>query len=377
MSEDSAIPVVELRDAGVGYPGQKGRVVQACQEVDIRIEPRQIVTVVGESGCGKSTIGKLALGVLQPTTGEVSYDGESLWGRGFRWSKEKRLRVGVVHQDSYASLNPVKTVEQILMAPLLFHGVCRGRAQGREYVRDVLTTVGLTPEEYFANKYPFQLSGGQRQRVSIARAMLLRPGAIVADEPVSAVDASLRLSILELMRDVNERLGIAFLYITHDLATARYFGRGGRLVVMYLGRVVEEGEVSAVIDHPRHPYLQALLAALPPLDPRRAHQKRPLPLKSLEMPDPSDPPPGCAFHPRCPYSESVCSQEIPELRVLGTNRPAENGAPGTCHGEVAASEATSRGGGNPDRPQEPGLVPRVRCHLAEKLRPFEFQDCPC
>lgn len=314
MERDLVTPILELRQVGVGFPDSRGRLVRACQDVSLQIAPGETVTVVGESGCGKSTVGKLCLGVLRPTEGEVVFDGDSIWSPGFRWTTEKRLLVSVVHQDSYASLNPVKTVEAILAAPLRHHRLVRGAAAARERVYESLERVGLSPVEYFANKYPFQLSGGQRQRVSIARALLLKPALIIADEPVSAVDASLRLSILDLMRRVARDEGVAFLYITHDLGTARYFGKGGQLVVMYLGRVVEHGEVAEVLDHPQHPYLKALLAALPPLDPRRARERVELPLRSLEMPDPASPPAGCSFHPRCPYAEAECSASIPILR---------------------------------------------------------------
>ncbi|MHB2015865.1 MAG: ABC transporter ATP-binding protein, partial [Candidatus Xenobia bacterium] len=275
--------MIDLEHVDVRFIVKGGKTLQASRDVSLSIGAGEIVTVVGESGCGKSTVGKLVLGVLKPTQGRVLYDGTDVWGRGFKWSRELRLMVAVVHQDSYASLNPVRTVGQTLRAPLLYHKLAP-RSEVDRKVLALLEDVGLTPADYFANKYPFQLSGGQRQRVSIARATMLSPRLILTDEPVSGVDASLRLAILDLMRGLNRSRGIAFLYITHDLATARYFGKGGRLVVMYLGSIVEQGEVGEVIDHPRHPYLQALLAALPPLDPREARAKVELPLKSLDMP---------------------------------------------------------------------------------------------
>jgi len=285
--------------------------------VSLAINPGEIITIVGESGCGKSTIGKICLGVQKPSKGKVLYDGRDIWDRHFKWTKELRLSVQVVHQDSYSSLNPVKTIYQILSDPFLYHKLATGK-DIKDKIMELLTSVGLTPPEYFANKYPFQLSGGQRQRVSIARATILNPGLIITDEPVSGVDSSLRISILDLMRGLNQNKNIAFLYITHDLATARYFGRGGRIIVMYLGNIVEEGDVCQVIDNPRHPYLQALLSALPSPDPKMARIKKELPLKSLDMPDPTDPPPGCSFNPRCPYSQDICSKEKPPLLPLET-----------------------------------------------------------
>ena len=304
--------VVDLEEVSVSYQ-VSGRVLQALRQVNLSIGEAEIVTVVGESGCGKSTLGKVVLGVQPPTQGTVRYQGTPLFGPGFRWTRELRLGVQVVHQDSYASLNPVRRVGETLGDPIRRHGLAASTGAVRRKVEELLESVGLTPAEYFASKYPFQLSGGQRQRVSIARATILSPRLIVADEPVSGVDASLRLSILELMLRLKREQGIAFLYITHDLATARFVGSGGRLLVMYLGRVVEQGEVGMVLDNPRHPYLRALLAALPPLDPLEAKQAVPLPLTSLDMPDPSNPPPGCSFNPRCPLCQAICQTEQPLL----------------------------------------------------------------
>ncbi len=305
-------PVVALKNIFMNFDTGNGKTLRASVDVNMSINEREIVTVVGESGCGKSTIGKICLGVQKPSSGKVLFNGTDIWGPKFKWSKEYRLMVQVVHQDSYASLNPVKTIDQILSDPFLFHRIAENSSEAHKKVIDLLNGVGLTPADYFANKYPFQLSGGQRQRVSIARATILKPKLIITDEPVSGVDSSLRIAILDLMRKLNEDHGIAFLYITHDLATARYFGKGGKIIVMYLGHIVEEGDVGEVIDNPRHPYLQALLSALPPPDPKKAKIKKELPLKSLDMPDPTDPPPGCPFNPRCPYSEEICMEKNPE-----------------------------------------------------------------
>jgi oligopeptide/dipeptide ABC transporter ATP-binding protein len=310
------MPIVELRYVSMNFDLGSGKILSAASDVNLEISDGEIVTVVGESGCGKSTIGKICLGVQKPSSGAVFFKGKYIWDRDFNWDKEHRLMVQVVHQDSYASLNPVKTISQILSEPFLYHKLVGSTREAEEKVIQILNDVGLTPADYFANKYPFQLSGGQRQRVSIARATILNPKLIITDEPVSGVDASLRLSILDLMRNLNKEKGIAFLYITHDLATARYFGKGGKIIVMYLGNIVEHGEVGSVIDNPRHPYLQALLSALPAPDPRKARIKKQLPLKSLDMPDPTDPPAGCPFNPRCPYAELRCIEEKPELKGI-------------------------------------------------------------
>lgn len=319
---------LSLQGVDVDFPLADGRVLRAVQGVDVELPPGGIVTLVGESGCGKSTLGKVVLGVQPPTRGTVSFGDTPLWGRSFRWTPALRLQVQVVHQDSYASLNPVHRVETILGGPLRAHGRVRGAAEARKAVHGLLERVGLVPADYFAAKHPFQLSGGQRQRVALARALMLGPRVILADEPVSGVDASMRLAILELMKKLNQEEDIAFVYITHDLATARFFGAGHPMMVMYLGRVVERGEVGALLDNPRHPYLQALLAALPPPDPLQARRAKPLPLKSLDMPDPTNPPTGCAFHPRCPLAVDRCSEGGPPPLVDGVachlaSRPLE------------------------------------------------------
>ena len=324
------MPIVELHHINMDFDVGKGRTLHASIDVNLEINEGEIVTVVGESGCGKSTIGKMVLGVLKPTQGAVFYRGKYIWDPNFVWDKEERLLVQVVHQDSYASLNPVKTVLQILSAPFLYHKLVGSQREAKAKVIELLNLVGLTPADYFANKYPFQLSGGQRQRVSIARATILNPKLVVTDEPVSGVDASLRLAILDLMRKLNSEMGLAFLYITHDLATARYIGKGGKIIVMYLGNIVEQGAVSEVIDNPRHPYLQALLSALPPPDPKKARIHKDLPLKSLDLPDPTNPPSGCPFHPRCPYSDMKCLEEKPDLKQV-SNGPANHFA--ACHYE--------------------------------------------
>lgn len=322
-------PVLELRHVNMKFNIGSGKILHAAVDVNLEINTGDIVTVVGESGCGKSTIGRICLGIQPPSQGEVFYNGKNIFSHGFKWNNEYRLLVQAVHQDSYASLNPVKTVMQILVAPFLYHHIAKGRRDAEKMVIDLLNSVGLTPADYFANKYPFQLSGGQRQRVSIARATILNPKVIIADEPVSGVDASLRIAILDLMSSLNRKHGIAFLYITHDLATARYFGGGGKIIVMYLGNIVEQGKVGEVIDNPRHPYLQALLTALPDPNPVKARIKMELPLKSLDMPDPANPPPGCSFNSRCLYSEDICIEKKPDL--LQRNASSEHFV--ACHFE--------------------------------------------
>lgn len=311
--------IIELKDVNMTF--QRGWLMsrvqlQAVVKTSLDIKEGEILALVGESGCGKTTVGKIMAGLLRPTSGEVLFKGKDIWRMSREEFREYRRNAQIVHQDSYAALNPMRTIYHSLSAPFLHYRLAKNRHEAREKVAELLQLMGLTPPEEFLDKYPHQLSGGQRQRVVVARAVSLRPKLIVADEPVSMIDVSLRLSILDLMHRLNEEFGIAFLYITHDLATARYFVKGGQITVMYLGQMVETGKLEEILQKPCHPYLQALLSAVPVPDPKKAREKRPLPLRSLEFPDPTKPPSGCRFHPRCPYAEDICAQEIPALRPL-------------------------------------------------------------
>jgi peptide/nickel transport system ATP-binding protein len=287
--------------------------VPAVSNVNLTIREGEIIALVGESGCGKTTLGKIVTGLHKPTDGQLLFEGNDVWSMARSQFAAYRRSVQLVQQDSYAALNPMRTIYQSLSAPLLQHKLTRGRKETASRAAELLERVGLTPAEQFFDKYPHQLSGGQRQRVLMARAISLNPRLIVADEPVSMIDVSLRMSILKLMASLNQQMGIAFLYITHDLATARYIARHGRLAVMYLGKIVEQGQVHEVLRRPRHPYLQALLTAVPVPNPRIAKAKRELPLKSLDLPSITNPPSGCSFHPRCPYADETCERTVPTL----------------------------------------------------------------
>jgi len=310
-------PVVELKNVSMIF--RRGWLIKkpgahAVTNVSLALPEAGILALVGESGCGKTTLGRIALGLIKPTAGEVLWEGKNIWQMGREEFNKLRPMAQLVHQDSYAALNPVRTIYQTLSAPLLYHGTRRSEVRGK--AEELLKFVGVYPPSYFLDKYPHHLSGGLRQRIVLARSLIPQPKFIVADEPVSMIDVSLRLSVLDLMLRMNKELGTAFLYITHDLATARYIGREGWIAVMYLGMIVETGEFEEVFQKPRHPYLQALLSAAPVPDPKIAKRKRPLPLKSLEIPSAENPPSGCRFHPRCPYAEDICAQEIPALRSL-------------------------------------------------------------
>lgn len=310
--QSASLPLIELHHVFVRFGLKDGRQLQASEDISLSVAAGDMIAIIGESGCGKSTLGRVCLGLQAPTQGAVFFSGQDIWRAGYKMPPELRLGIQVIHQDPFSSLNPVRTVYQTLAPVLRFHKLAGSRRQARQQIVELLEKIGLSPAEQFIDKYPYQLSGGQKQRVSIARATLLKPRVIVADEPVSAVDASLRLAILDLMKQYNREQGIAFVYITHDLATARYFAPQGQLVVMYLGRMVETGQISNCIDTPGHPYLQALLAAVA----GSGQQASELPLRSLDMPDPADPPTGCVFHPRCPYADQRCEIEAPELLPL-------------------------------------------------------------
>jgi peptide/nickel transport system ATP-binding protein len=280
--------------------------------VSLAIQKGETLAVVGESGCGKTTLGRTSVRLIEPTGGRILYDGQDITHTRPRDLMWLRRKTQLVPQDPYASTNPAFTIFKVLEEPLIVHRM--GSPREREQrVNAALEAVKLTPPERFVQKYPHMLSGGQRQRVAVARSLILDPELIIADEPVSMLDASVRISILGLMRQIQEERGVAFLYITHDLATAKHFS--DRIGIMYAAKVVELGPVKAVLSEPLHPYTQALMAAIPDPDPQ--NRFRILQALPGEPPQLASPPPGCRFHPRCPIAKAgLCDIEEPLLREL-------------------------------------------------------------
>lgn len=306
-------PLIELSHVYRSFE-KDGEVLPVLQDINLHIKPGEILCLVGESGCGKTTTGKIIAGFLDPSDGQVLISGKPK--SAYRRAERSRLRrsMQIVHQDPFASLNPAHTIEQILSFPLRRHKMVNGRNELRRKIWELLTLVDLTPPGDIVNKYPHQLSGGQRQRVSIARALTVNPQLIIADEAVSMVDVSIRIGILKMLHRLREEFNLAIVFITHDLALAKYFAWKGRLAVMYLGRIVEVGRTQDIIQNPGHPYTKALLSAVPEADPYVTQKKQPMKLRSDNIPSLNNIPAGCAFHPRCPfYMPGTCDTLVPQL----------------------------------------------------------------
>ncbi len=313
-------PLVEVRDLSVYFElrggtlsrlfGRDTGTIKAVDGINLELAPGEVLGLVGESGSGKSTLGRALLGLVPATQGSIHLRDVDLTQLSRRQLREIRREVQMVFQDPNAALNPSMTVEEAVADALRVHGV-RSATERRTRVVEALERVGLSPVELFLGKYPRDLSGGQKQRVVMARAIVLNPQLLVADEPVSMLDMSVRAKILQLMLDLKQELGLTYVYITHDLATAKYFC--DRIAIMYLGRVVEIGPTAEIFAHPRHPYTKALLAAIPDADPDKTV---PRDLPRGEIPDAAQPPLGCSFHPRCPEAITGCGWESRDLRAL-------------------------------------------------------------
>jgi oligopeptide/dipeptide ABC transporter ATP-binding protein len=315
-------PLLEIRGARKYFPVGGSlfgghRYVRAVDGVDLDVAEGETVALVGESGCGKSTLGRLLLRLIEPDDGRIQFAGHDVRAASRSELRALRRQMQIIFQDPYASLNPRMTVGEAIAEGLVIHRLV-SKPEQEKRVAELLEVVGLHPDH--ARRYPHEFSGGQRQRSGIARALALEPKLIVADEPVSSLDVSIQAQILNLMLELQERYGIAYLFISHDLRVVRHLA--DRVYVMYLGRIVESGPAEQIYSAPQHPYTRALLSAVPFPDPSR-HRER-IVLEG-DVPSPIAPPPGCAFHPRCPNVVEVCRSERPELREVASRHAS------ACH----------------------------------------------
>jgi oligopeptide/dipeptide ABC transporter ATP-binding protein len=316
--------------SGILFQHQIGA-VQAVDGVNFDVARGETLGIVGETGCGKSTTARLVMRLLEPTSGEISFEGQDI--ARLKGSKLKAVRrdMQMIFQDPYSSLNPRKTIGSIISEPFVIHGIDKDADQRKKSVQQLMETVGLNPEHY--NRYPHEFSGGQRQRIGVARALALKPKLLIADEPVSALDVSIQAQVLNLLRDLQREFGLALIFIAHDLSVVRHMC--DRVAVMYLGKVVEIGTGDDLYGTPRHPYTGALLSAVPVADPSRRKDARRL--LTGDVPSPANPPSGCRFHTRCPKAQERCSIDDPVLESKGTGTLA------ACHFPLTTQEIAEIG----------------------------------
>ncbi|MFC9234379.1 ABC transporter ATP-binding protein [Streptomyces decoyicus] len=346
-SAGPAEPILEVRDLVKHFPLTRGVLlrkqvgaVQAVDGVSFDLHQGETLGIVGESGCGKSTVAKLLVGLERPTAGRIRYRGEDISTLSGRALKAVRRNIQMVFQDPYTSLNPRMTVGDIIGEPYEIHPEVAPKGDRRRKVRELLDVVGLNPE--YINRYPHQFSGGQRQRIGIARGLALRPEIIVADEPVSALDVSVQAQVVNLLEQLQHEFDLSYVFIAHDLSVVRHIS--DRVAVMYLGRLAEIGTEDQIYEHPTHPYTQALLSAVPVPDPE-ARTRRDRILLAGDVPSPAHPPSGCRFRTRCWKAQQLCAEVVPPLEVPAEFRRAEAGPAGhasACHfaeeRQVVASE---------------------------------------
>ncbi len=318
--ESPQVPLLDAKDLKCHFPFRRGLVsrvvgyIKAVDGVSLRVERGETFGLVGETACGKSTTARLIVGLNRPTGGTIAFHGRNLWAqKGLEWRLARR-EIQMVFQDPYSSLDPRHRIGRIIAEPLAIFGEDSKRSQ-LEQVHELLNLVGL--DKHYAKRYPHELSGGQRQRVGIARALALHPQLVVCDEPVSALDVSIQSQVLNLLMDLQARLGLTYLFISHDLHIVRHIS--DRVAVMYLGKIVETGSRDEIFEHPGHPYTQALLSASPYPSPQWKKERI---LLRGEVPSPLNPPSGCRFHPRCPIAHDRCREEEPSFLSTGEHQVA-------------------------------------------------------
>ncbi len=316
---DHRSPLLSVRDLKVhfqvkannAWPWTAPQTLKAVDGVSFDVQPGQTLGIVGESGCGKSTLARGVLNLIAATSGSIRWKGQELAGAPAQAWQAVRRDIQMIFQDPLASLNPRMTVAQIIAEPLRTHHSAMTADERMDKVVEMMQRVGLTQQQI--NRYPHEFSGGQCQRIGIARALILRPQLIICDEPVSALDVSIQAQIINLLKELQQSMGLALIFIAHDLAVVKHIS--DRIVVMYLGKAVEKAEKQALYDLPQHPYTRALLSAIPIPDPQQERSKQ-IQLLQGDMPSPIDPPSGCAFRTRCPLAQPRCTQETPELKQI-------------------------------------------------------------
>lgn len=313
-------PLLSVEDLHVHFPLGHGQVVRAVDGVSFTVGKGETLGLVGESGCGKSTTSRALLRLVPATKGRVTFAGQEVLNLSDATLRPLRRKLQMVFQDPYASLSPRLTVGQIVAEPLEIHGIGATRAEREARVAELLSAVGMAPVA--ARRFPHEFSGGQRQRIGIARALALEPEFLVLDEPVSALDISVRAQVVNLLADLQEQRGIAYLFVGHDLSLIRHAAH--RIAVMYLGRIVEIASANALYENPRHPYTRSLLASVPVPDPTRRRERAPL---EGDPPSPVDIPSGCRFRTRCPYAQAICAEKDPALLAIGDDETHRS----ACH----------------------------------------------